>query len=294
LTPEGKETVLYNFCAQANCTDGENPAAGVIFDQKRNLYGTTVYGGVVNDEHCLDTCGVVFKVTPKGKETVLYTFCLQINCTDGGNPRAGLVFDQKGNLYGTTLYGGVHNGVYCGFGCGVVFKITPEGKYTVLYSFCSQNNCTDGASPYSALVLDQKGNLYGTTWGGGAHSGQYCVIGCGVVFKITPGGKESVLYNFCAQNNCADGAYPTAGLVFDQKGNLYGTTQAGGANLGGTAFKLSPKGKETILHSFCPPSFCFDGTGPEARLVLDQKGNLYGTTYYGGAYEAGGVFKLTP
>ena len=148
-------------------------------------------------------------------ERVLYSFCTQANCTDGSLPSAGLVFDQDGNLYGTTLDGGGSNN--CKDGCGVVFKLTPKGKYETLYTFCMETKCTDGAEPSAGLVFDQKGNLYGTTFYGGDD-------GYGVVFKLTPEGKETVLYSFCVQNNCTDGAEPSGGLVFDQTGNLYGTT----------------------------------------------------------------------
>ena len=283
------ETVLYSFCEQKNCTDGAEPVAGIVFDQKGNLYGTTRTGGAY--QYCSDVgfgCGVVFKLTRAGKYTLLHTFCEQGgNCTDGANPYAASVLDPEGNLYGTTEYGGVH-------GQGVVFKLTPEGKYIVLHSFCGQSNCTDGAFLDAGLVFDQKGNLYGTTNYGGANNDS------GVVFKLTPKGRETVLYNFCSQSNCADGGWPSAGLIFDQKGNLYGTTWLGGAHSSGTVFKLTPKGKETVLYSFCVGSYCPDGDEPSAGLVFDQKGNLYGTTSYGGGLSGyctlgcGVVFKLTP
>jgi len=280
LTPEGKETVLYSFCAENNCTDGQSPFASLVFDPKGNLYGTTVNGGTHGD-------GIVFKLTPQGKETVLYSFCSRGKkiCADGQGPLGGLVFDQQGNLYGTTQGS---TGYDLG---GVVFKLTPKGKETVLHSFCAQNNCADGLTPLAGLVIDQKGNLYGTTEAGGAH-------GDGVVFKLTPQGKETVLHSFCAQNNCTDGAAPYAGAVFDQKGNLYGTTFFGGAHDDcngygcGVVFKVTPEGKETVLHSFCTQNNCTDGARTVAGVVLDQKGNLYGTTAGGGAYGEGVVFKL--
>jgi uncharacterized repeat protein (TIGR03803 family) len=300
LTPKGRERVLYSFCAQSNCADGGWPSAGLIFDQKGNLYGTTVGGGTNGQ-------GVVFKLTPKGKETVLHSFCAlkssQNDCADGSVPYAGLVLDQEGNLYGTTLSGGANNSNACygyfEYGCGVVFKLTPKGKETVLYSFCPQYpSCTDGASPFAGLVLDQKGNLYGTTWQGGNNNP--CDTGgssgCGVLFKLTPEGKETVLYRFCAQDNCVDGTSPRAGLILDEKGDLYGMTQLGGARGYGVVFKLTPEGKETVLHSFCWQDNCADGQQPYAGLIFDQKGNLYGTTYVGGAgtYRGGVVFRLTP
>jgi uncharacterized repeat protein (TIGR03803 family) len=281
-----KERAFYAFCAQSGCTDGAYPQAGLAFDQKGNLYGTTSTGGLYS-QSCLDgTCGVVFKLTPDGKETVLHNFCAQSGCTDGSSPIAGLVLDQRGNLYGTTYYGGA-------YGAGAVFKLTPTGKYTVLHSFCAQTNCTDGASPIAGLVLDQKGNLYGTTYNGGAY-------GFGSVFKLTPTGKEKVLYSFCPQSGCIDGESPYAGLVLDLNGNLYGTTTQGGSNSTdcvfgcGVVFKLTPEGKETVLYNFCSQTYCADGAEPYAGLVLDQKGNLYGTTVEGGAYAYGVAFKLTP
>jgi uncharacterized repeat protein (TIGR03803 family) len=280
LSPDGKETVLHTFCAESGCTDGASPIAGLVLDQKGNLYGTTYFGGAYG-------YGAVFKLTPTGRYTVLHSFCAQTKCTDGAYSEAGLVFDQKGNLYGTTYSGGI-------YGSGVVFKVTPKGKETVLYSFCAQTNCVDGESPYAGLVLDLNENLYGTTLQGGSNSTD-CVFGCGVVFKLTPEGKETVVYNFCSQTYCADGAEPYAGLVLDRRGNLYGTTVEGGAYAYGVAFKLTPKGKETVLYTFCAETNCTDGQGPIAGLVFDQNGNLYGTTENGGApRDSGVVFKLSP
>jgi uncharacterized repeat protein (TIGR03803 family) len=185
------ETALYSFRGRH---DGKAPLAGVVFDQKGNLYGTTEGGGLSNGD-CYDGCGVVFKLTPAGQETVLYAFCAKANCTDGYYPSDAPVFDQKGNLYGTTNLGG-------GVGGGVVFKLTPEGKETVLHAFCTLTNCADGMNPSAPLVFDEKGNLYGTA-GGGAYAR-------GVVFKITPKGKETVLYSFTGGS---DGGMPGACLM---------------------------------------------------------------------------------
>jgi uncharacterized repeat protein (TIGR03803 family) len=288
LTPKGKETVLYSFCSQNRCADGAWPIAGLVFDQKGNLYGTTNGGGNYG-------FGVVFKLTPKGKETVLYSFCPQgiYDCTDGEYPYAGVILDQKGNLYGTTPYGGVAKACPSSpSGCGVVFRLTPKGKETVLYSFCARNNCTDGWGPVARLIFDQKGNMYGTTAGGGEY-------GSGTVFELSREGHETVLHSFCAQGgySCPDGARPKAGLVFDLKGNLYGTTEGGGAHGGGVVFKLAPEGQETVLYSFCAQNWenaCTDGYILDAGVVLDQKGNLYGTSDLGGASNCGVVFKVTP
>jgi uncharacterized repeat protein (TIGR03803 family) len=299
LTPKGKETVLYSFCAQGNCADGAEPFAGLVSDQKGNLYGTTAVGGAYDGCESGIGCGVIFKLTPEGKYKVLYSFCAQSGCADGANPQAGLVLGQKGNLYGTTSGGGVYNNnYYCpyGQGCGVAFKLSPKGKETVLYTFCGQTNCADGGDPVAGLVFDQNGNLYGTTEVGGA---SFCSFGqgygCGVVFKLTPKGKETVLYTFCKEHDCADGAAPVASVVLDQKGNVYGTTRGGGEPRGGgVVFKLTPEGRETVLYSFCWQNNCVDGTNPSAGVVFDQKGNLYGTTFYGGEHYSGTVFKLTP
>ena len=279
ITPEGKETVLYSFCAEHECLDGEGPYAGVVLDGEGNIYGTTSAGGAFLD-------GTVFKLNPEGKETVLHSFCGQLCGEDGIEPDAGLVFDQKGNLYGTTVLGGSGSGL---LGNGTVFKLTPEGNETVLYSFCSVANCTDGSSPYSSLVLDRNGNLYGTTSAGGI-GGQF---GSGGVFKLTPEGTETVLYSFCARTNCTDGAYPLAGVVFGPSGNLYGTTDSGGAiGTGGVVFELTLQGKEEVLHSFGVQNN--DGAAPQAGLIFDRERNLFGTTTAGGANHGGVVFKLAP
>jgi uncharacterized repeat protein (TIGR03803 family) len=260
-----KETVLHSF---TGAPDGAGPIAGLVMDANGNLYGTTYYGGGP------DPTGTVFKVSKSGKETVLYSFCAVSGCADGESPYAGLVMDAKGNLYGTTTGGGAS-------GAGTVFKVTSKGKETVLYSFTGG---PDGAYPYAGLVMDAKGNLYGTTYGGGK--------GDGTVFKVTKTGKETVLYGFAGS---PDGKGPEAGLVMDAKGNLYGTTVFGGASNSGTAFKVSSKGKETVLHSFAGGT---DGATPYAGLVMDAKGNLYGTTYYGGTstncyLDCGTVFKVS-
>ncbi len=305
LTPDGKETALYSFCAKSDCTDGSSPSAGLIFDSRGNLYGTTYSGG--SSSGCSSGCGVVFRLTPEGKETVLYSFCAKNNCTDGALPESALLFDQKGNLYGTTSGGGSSN---CSSGCGVVFKLTPKGKETVLHTFCVKNNCADGSLPVAGLAFDQQSNLYGTTETGGNAGCNSVAPGCGVVFKITLKGKQTVLHRFCEKAGCTDGANPIAGLVVDPHGNLYGTTlwgpTVGHCHNGsgcGVVFRLSPKGKETVLHTFCTHSkgnACPDGANPAAPLLLDQLGNLYGTTNIGGSSTictpdtgCGTVFKLS-
>jgi len=210
-------------------------------------------------------------------EQKLHDFCSKPGCKDGLYPNGALVMDKKGNLYGTTTSGGAHNQ-------GTVFKISASGVEKVLYSFCSQPSCTDGASPFDGLVMDKKGNLYGTTYSGGTR-------GLGTVFEISASG-ESVLYSFCPVQGCPDGANPYAGLIVDKLGNLYGTTLGGGSLNNGTVFEFSPTtGSEIVLHAFDnTPDFAT----PYGGLTMDGKGNLYGTTWFGGANGSGGVYEVSP
>lgn len=257
--------LLYTF---RGTSDGDLPKGTLLVDASGNLYGTTSYGGGT------EGAGTIFKLAPDGTKTIIYFFCSQTSCKDGSHPYAGLISDGAGILYGTTAYGG-------SAASGVVFKLAPDGTETVLYSFCSQTGCTDGAYPYAPLVADENGNLYGTTYGGGTSFG--------VVFKVAPDGTETVLHTFTGG---ADGASPQTGLLRDKKGNLYGTTPYGGTYAGGLVFKLAPDGAEKILYLFCAQTGCTDGGQPEAGLVRDRDGNFYGTTYYGGASDNGVVFEL--
>jgi uncharacterized repeat protein (TIGR03803 family) len=286
---------LYSF----NGTDGANPHASVVVDWEGNIYGTTVEGGSSNAcQPNYAGCGVVFKLDKTGKETVLHSFT---NVPDGANPFSGVVLDFRGNLYGTTTGGGA-------YGNGTVFKVDQEGKETVLYSF---GTVPDGNSPIGGLVFDLAGNLYGTTSGGGAYGngGQVNCIQddgesrCGTVFKLDPSGKETILHSFNgtpddgAQVSClgpvCDGAFPAAGLTWDWAGNLYGTTAYGGSDETdtGTVFKIDPKtGNETVIYDLGYT----DPQNPSAGVVLDGEGNIYGTTSNGGAAGNGAVYKIDP
>lgn len=291
----GAETVLHSFTSYRK--DGSKPVAGLI-DMKGSLYGTTLAGGSYR-KNCgyfpngyLAGCGTVFALDPEtGADRVLHSF--QDNGTDGYNPSASLI-DVNGILYGTTITGGNNYG--CGSiegnGCGTVFSIDPKtGAETVLYSFCSQKKCADGAWPVASL-LDVNDILYGTAWGGGTGNSSICRDGgCGTVFSLNPvNGEVTVLHSFCSQKQCADGSSPKAGLI-DVKGTLYGTTGLGGIYRGGTLFSLDPStGNVTVVHSFGKGK---DGYGAEATLI-DLKGTLYGTTAEGGAYGIGTVFALKP
>jgi uncharacterized repeat protein (TIGR03803 family) len=256
------ERILHSFGTSG---DGSQPYAVLTVDTHGNLYGTTNVGGAYSQ-------GTVFEVTSSGAETVLWNFG---NGTDGANPLAGVVLDTQGNLYGTTEHGGAYNQ-------GTVFELTPSGTETILWSF---GNGTDGANPIGGVILDAMGNLYGTTANGGAY-------GEGTVFELMPSWTETILHSF--ENNDIDGIHPYAGLVVDTNGNLYGTTTAGGGGSGaaGTVFELTPSGgTETILHNFGGSG---DGAFPWGGLVFDRSGNLYGTTFAGGANGYGTVFKVTP
>jgi uncharacterized repeat protein (TIGR03803 family) len=252
-------------------------------DATGNLYGTARAGGA--SINCPGGCGIVFKLSKSGNETVLHSFAGPP--TDGEGPEGGLMMDTAGNLYGTTLGGGAYGG-------GTAFKIDTSGNETVLYSFNAY--ATDGRGPYAGLIMDTAGNLYGTTELGGASSN--CTFGCGTVFKLDASGNETLLYSFAGPPN--DGATPTAGLIMDKAGNLYGTTAYGGpgimtCSLGpgcGTVFKLDTSGNETVLHEFTGLGTVIDGVFPWGGLTMDTEGNLYGTSLYGGTSGQGTVFKF--
>jgi uncharacterized repeat protein (TIGR03803 family) len=283
LTPDGTETVLHIFKGKK---DGTLPAANLVVDKAGNLYGTTYSGG---GDGCGGAgCGTIFQISSRGKETILHVFA---GGSDGALPFGGLVADKAGDLYGTTTEGG---GAGCSdLGCGTAFKLAADGTETVLHAFTGGN---DGANPFSALIADGAGNLYGATTAGGSTK---CDDGCGTIFKIAPDGETTVLYSFAGG---ADGQQPFGALIADKAGNLFGTT-AYGAGTGcvfgvgcGTVFELAPNGTETVLHAFKSGT---DGAYPYAGLIADKAGNLYGTTNVGGStgcngHGCGTVFELTP
>ena len=279
VTPYGAETLLYSF--QGGAGDGMYPT-NLIRDSHGNFYGTTFNGGTANFPG--GSCGTVFKLARDGSETILHFFA---GGSDGGNPAAGLLLDKAGNLYGTTEFGGdaLDN--------GTLFRVAPDGKETVLYTFCSMPKCADGGGPQSTLIADQAGNLYGTTEYDGSGGG-------GTVFKFTRNGKLKTLYAFCSWT-CQNGWFPQAGVTMDPAGNLYGTTNlggVGGCGLGdtcGTVFEVNSGGKEHVLHAFDPAN---DGGNPASSVILDSAGNLYGTVGQSRAPachgESGVVYRLAP
>jgi uncharacterized repeat protein (TIGR03803 family) len=305
-----QRTVLYEFTGTA---DGNQPLAGLAMDSAGKLYGTTYQGGV-------HARGVVFELSPTSsgfwKETVLHAF-QGFTAGDGQNPISPMVFDSSGNLYGTTTQGGVGN---CGFGaagCGAVFELSPnlQGGWTetVIYSFGTRGGLGDGLSPEGPLVFDSQGALYGTTFQGGSLKAScgYPYYGCGIVFKLSlsAGGHwtKTTVHNF---RGLSDGGYPTAGVIFDSAGNLYGAASAGGLidtrciNGYGTtgcgvvfSLKLKPAGwEETVLFNF---EYGATGRVPSGTLTFDAAGNLYGAATQGGVVNVnqrgqGVIFELSP
>lgn len=294
IVSAGTLTTLHSF----DKTDGASPNAGLVQGTDGNFYGTTESGGA--SSNCSSGCGTVFEITPAGTLTTLYSFCMNAGCADGWMPYGGLVQGSDGNFYGTVNSGGASSA--CIGGCGTIFKITPAGTLTTLHSFVK----TDGAYPESWLVQGTDGNFYGTAQEGGPNN-------AGTVFKMTPAGTLTVLYSFCSSTNCADGAYPVAGLVQGTDGNFYGTTVAAGnfaCDYGngtpdgcGTVFQITPAGTLTTLHTFA--GWPNDGAWPRGGLIQATDGNFYGTSVNGGANECpsgpyggpqgcGTIFEITP
>ncbi|MFZ0913075.1 MAG: choice-of-anchor tandem repeat GloVer-containing protein [Candidatus Korobacteraceae bacterium] len=298
-------------------TNGSAPAASLIQARDGNLYGTTEYGGPISGcEGGFNPCGTVFKITLSGTLTTLHTFVYSdgafpvspvVQGTDGNfygtnqgegdsggagaifkmtpggtvtvlsftSSPAGLVQDRDGNFYGTTPRS---------YTDGTVFKITPSGTLTTLHTF----DGTDGNNPQAGVIQATDGNFYGTTFSGGTSN--YCVGGCGTVFKMTPGGSLTTLHSFSG----TDGYNVYAGLVEGTDGNFYGTTFNGGAHNVGEVYKITPSGTLTVLYTFCSQTGCTDGDYPRAALMQATDGNFYGTTFQGGAYGQGTVFAITP
>jgi uncharacterized repeat protein (TIGR03803 family) len=237
------ESVVYDFCSVTNCGDGQQPEGGLIQGSDGNFYGTTGYGGGNN-------AGIIFKLTPSGELTTLHTFCRLTNCADGSGALS-LVQGSDGNFYGATPGGGKATGG----GAGTIFKMTPAGDFTTLYSFCSQTGCPDGLFAESGLVQGTDGNFYGTTQSGGAN-------GRGTIYNISPTGSFTLLYSFCNLTNCTDGEYPQYGaLVQGTDSNFYGTTL-------NSDYKITATGEDTTLASF----------GGDTGLVEAANGDYYGAT----------------
>jgi len=272
-------------------TNGGYPTGALIQGADGNLYGTTKYDDGANGG------GTIFKITPGGAQTTLYNFCSQTGCADGANPYAALTLASNGDLYGTTSQGGVSSNCTNFMGCGTLFKITPAGEFTTLYTFCSQVNCADGSEPFAQIIQTSNGDFYGTTQYGGTNpSTEFPGLNAGTIFKITPSGTLTTLYNFCAKTDCADGQLPYS-LIQSANGDFYGTTDYGGANGEGNFFRFTPTGTLTTLYSFCSDivdHVCADGSQP-ALTGQAADGDFYGVADYGSVYGKGGtIFKVTP
>jgi uncharacterized repeat protein (TIGR03803 family) len=269
-------------------SNGSGPyTAPLVQGRDGNFYGTTSYGGT----NCAPYgCGTIFKITPAGVLTTLYSFCDEEYCPDGNTPDSGLVLGSDGNFYGTTTQGGASDEHG-----GTVFKVTPAGQLTTLYSFCQQSNCTDGSFPIGGLIQGTDGNFYGTTFSGGTGDAQYCDGGCGSIFKLTPAGVLTTLHTFAGYP--VDGSGPSAGLLQAANSKFYGTTTNGGAYLAscvlgcGTVFEFASNGSYSEFYSF--GGYTGDAAAPHAPLAIGNDGAFYGTGLEGGSEGAGSIFRIT-
>jgi uncharacterized repeat protein (TIGR03803 family) len=275
--------ILHNFCA-SGCTSGFEPgaltyagqASGALYDGTSPLYGTTAVEGQYDN-------GTAYQLTHSGsfwKYTVIHNF-------DTSSGPDALVMDPAGNLFGTTQLRGK-------FGGGLMYELASgTWKETILHEFCGTLHCADGKEPHGRLALDSAGNLFGTTYGQGSGSNCTADGGCGVVFEWTADGRYRVLHDFCSLANCADGDGPLAGPIV-HGGTLFGTTDWGGTRGLGTVFKLAIDSRsESVLYSFCDTN-CEDGEHPQAPVIMDKSGDLFGTTAAFGARGGGTVFELKP
>jgi uncharacterized repeat protein (TIGR03803 family) len=292
LTPAGSYSLLDYACTTNDCT-GSKASAGMILAGDGNFYGTTAYGGD-GPYRTVNKAGTVYRANAQTGLTTIYSFCSQLNCKDGDDPYSPLTLGSDGNLYGTTQINGRYK-------AGLAYVVTLSGSETVLHNFCASANCADGSNP-SSLIQATDGNFYGMAGGG---AGTYCVAPgyCGMIFKMTPQGTTTTLYNFCSLPNCTDGAGPRGGLIQAADGNLYGMTSGGINSNGiydgtGSIFKLSLQGNLTTVYSFCSVYGCNNGIQP-GGLIQGTDGNFYGTVYNsegaacGFGLGCGTIFELT-
>jgi uncharacterized repeat protein (TIGR03803 family) len=274
--PPASVTILHNFSDGTVVNDGAGPSCTLIPGTDGNFYGTAMFNGANND-------GTVFRMSPSGQTTILYSFGNPAVTNDGQGPSTSLVLGPDGNFYGLTNGGGSN-------GTGVAFRMTPQGAVTILHNFGDGSVANDGQNPSNAFILASDGNFYSTTFGGGS-------TGAGVVFEMSLTGQVTILHSFGDGTVANDGAASAGPLVQAGDGNFYGTTQYGGTAGVGTVFKITRQGQVTILHSFNDGTVINDGTGPQAGLIQGPDGNLYGMTETGGvrnSYQGAGiVFKTS-
>lgn len=275
ISTTGQLTTLHSFCSPPDDNDGCFPAPQLALTADGTFYGTTGLAGAYG-------WGTVFRITPQGHLTTVYSFCSLAGCADGADPLAGVAQANDGNFYGTTFLGGSGGGV----GNGTIFEVTPQGKLTTLYDFfCTPTDCSDGSGPQAVLVQAVNGNFYGT-------------IVSDKIFEVTPAGQFTTLYTFCSLPNCADGNNPYGALIQASNGIFYGTTQNGGGTAYcpedcGTVFEATSSGKVSTLYDFCSQIDCVEGYRPVAALIQASDGNLYGTAEWGGRNNGGTIFKIT-
>ena len=258
MTPNGELSTIYSFCSQPNCADGEYPGPAPILGTDGALYGVT-------DGDSVGSSSTLYRVTLDGQLTTIYTFCGASTCARDGIFPNGIIQASDGNFYGTMAVGGNHG--------GTMFRITPTGQFTLLYTFCSHTNCMDGANPHFPPIQGSDGNFYGTTYDGGKRGG-------GVVYEVTASGTYKVLHNFCGQSESCESDPST--IVEDANGNLFGTTVYGIS----VVFEINPTHHYRILHTILGSPF--------VGLTLANDGNFYGLTQDGGASEEGTIFEVKP
>lgn len=280
VSPTGSLTVLQSLCGRTTCLTGTTPTSALVLTPGGYWFGVAGGGGV-------HSTGTIFQSTDGARFRSDYSFCSQINCSDGENP-TGLIQGADGNLYGSTYNGGAFN-------FGEIFKVDlgiSQDRHvlfsppTLLHSFCAEPSCADGAAPAAPPIQAADGNFYGTTFSGGAN-------GSGTVYQLTPAGVLTTLYAFCSQPSCADGGQPVARLVQASNGYFYGITTTGGANGSGTIFRITSAGVLTTLHNICEQG-CTNGGPSNAELIQANDGNFYGVSQSGGIWNEGTLFKMSP
>lgn len=269
VTPGGKLTSLYSFCSLPNCADGKSSTPPIL-GSDGNLYGVATNSG----DSAYSYSGTLYKLTLAGKMTTIYTFCPSASCVSSDIPN-GIIQASDGNFYGTASEGGAHD-------AGLIFKVTPAGTFTQLYSFCAQENCADGAGPLSPPIEASDGSFYGTAENG--------ILGDGVLYKVTPSGSYKVIHNSCYP--CIYGGYPS-NPVQDAEGNFFGTTAYASSSDTGTVFEITATHQYIVLHTFP----YHGGVAPTTGLTRASDGNFYGVGSNidfdrGGSY--GTIFEITP